>query len=38
MLLARRLFPLAIEICEYLKLPPAEGKNRVLGHWACYKA
>ncbi|XP_023326390.1 vacuolar protein sorting-associated protein 16 homolog [Eurytemora carolleeae] len=33
----RRLFPLALEICDYLKLSPSEGKNRVLGHWACYK-
>jgi len=36
-LIARRLFPLALEICEYLKLNPGEGRNRVLGHWACYK-
>nr|ALS04225.1 vacuolar protein sorting-associated protein 16-like protein [Acartia pacifica] len=36
-LIARRLFPMAIAICEYLKLPQVEGKSRVLGHWACYK-
>lgn len=36
-LIARRLFPLALEICNYLKLASGEGKSRVLGHWACYK-
>jgi len=36
-LISRRLYPLAIAICDYLKLSPVEGKSRVLGHWACYK-
>merc|ERR1712142_470658 len=36
-LIARRLFPLALEIAEFLKLSPVEGKSRVLAHWAIYK-
>ena len=35
-LLARRLFPLAQEICQWLALPPKQGVNRVLQHWARY--
>ena len=35
-LLARRLFPLAQEICQWLALPPKSGVNRVLQHWARY--
>ena len=33
-LLARRLFPLAQEISNWLELPPKQGVNRVLQHWA----
>jgi len=36
-LLQRRLFPLALEVATFLRLPPAEGRSRVLAHWACYK-
>ena len=36
-LIARRLFPLALEISDHLKLPAGEGRSRVLGHWAIYK-
>lgn len=36
-LLCRRLYPLAMKVCQLLKLPPATGENRVLAHWACYK-
>jgi len=36
-LISRRLFPLALEIAEFLKLSPAEGRSRVLAHWAIYK-
>ena len=36
-LIARRLFPLAMEISDFLKLSPAEGRSRVLAHWAMYK-
>ena len=32
-LIARRLFPLAIRVSEFLDLPA----SRVLAHWACYK-
>lgn len=33
----RRLYPLAIQICEYLRLPEVQGVSRILAHWACYK-
>ena len=36
-LVLRRDYCLAIRICQYLKLPDAEGASRVLAHWACYK-
>ena len=36
-LIARRLFPLALEISDHLGLAPGEGKSRVLAHWAMYK-
>ena len=36
-LIQRRLFPLALEVAQFLQLPPAEGKSRVLAHWAIYK-
>ncbi|XP_028919250.1 vacuolar protein sorting-associated protein 16 homolog isoform X1 [Ornithorhynchus anatinus] len=36
-LVLRRLYPLAIRICEYLRLPESQGASRVLAHWACYK-
>ena len=36
-LIARRLFPLALEISEFLNLPSTEGRSRVLGHWAMFK-
>uniref|UniRef100_A0A8C8ZY09 Vacuolar protein sorting-associated protein 16 homolog n=1 Tax=Prolemur simus TaxID=1328070 RepID=A0A8C8ZY09_PROSS len=31
------LYPLAIQICEYLRLPEVQGVSRILAHWACYK-
>ncbi|NXC41608.1 VPS16 protein, partial [Penelope pileata] len=37
-LVLRRLYPLAIRICEYLRLPEIQGVSRILAHWACYKA
>lgn len=36
-LVVRKYFYLAIRICQYLKLPDAEGASRILAHWACYK-
>ncbi|KAM4698131.1 vacuolar protein sorting-associated protein 16 homolog [Rhinophrynus dorsalis] len=36
-LVLRRLYPLAVKICEYLKLSDFEGVSRILAHWACYK-
>ncbi|XP_052805418.1 vacuolar protein sorting-associated protein 16 homolog [Mya arenaria] len=36
-LVMRKYFYLAIRICQYLKLPEAEGASRILAHWACYK-
>ncbi|XP_052253971.1 vacuolar protein sorting-associated protein 16 homolog [Dreissena polymorpha] len=36
-LVNRKYFYLAIRICQYLKLPEAEGASRILAHWACYK-
>ncbi|KXJ28267.1 vacuolar protein sorting-associated protein 16 homolog [Exaiptasia diaphana] len=36
-LVLRRHYCLAIRICDYLKIPKAEGASRILGHWACYK-
>eukprot|EP00058_Branchiostoma_floridae_P013283 XP_002598771.1 hypothetical protein BRAFLDRAFT_212848 [Branchiostoma floridae] len=36
-LVLRRQYPLAIRICQYLKMPDAEGVSRILAHWACYK-
>ncbi|KAM9305572.1 vacuolar protein sorting-associated protein 16 homolog [Gastrophryne carolinensis] len=36
-LVLRRLYPLAVKICEYLKQPDIQGVSRVLAHWACYK-
>uniref|UniRef100_A0A671K5J1 Vacuolar protein sorting-associated protein 16 homolog n=1 Tax=Sinocyclocheilus anshuiensis TaxID=1608454 RepID=A0A671K5J1_9TELE len=36
-LVYRKLYPLAIEICRYLKTPEYQGVSRVLKHWACYK-
>jgi len=36
-LVLRRHYCLAIRICQYLKLPEAEGSSRILAHWACYK-
>ncbi|NWU93069.1 VPS16 protein, partial [Upupa epops] len=36
-LVLRRLYPLAIRICEYLRLPETRGVSRILAHWACYK-
>ena len=35
-LIARRLFPLALEISEFLKLSSV-GRSRVLAHWTIYK-
>uniref|UniRef100_A0A8C1HY65 Vacuolar protein sorting-associated protein 16 homolog n=1 Tax=Cyprinus carpio carpio TaxID=630221 RepID=A0A8C1HY65_CYPCA len=36
-LVYRKLYPLAIEVCRYLKTPEYQGVSRVLKHWACYK-
>jgi hypothetical protein len=36
-LIQRRLFPLALKICEFLQLPTVDGRSRVLAHWAIYK-
>ncbi|XP_075772198.1 vacuolar protein sorting-associated protein 16 homolog [Pelodiscus sinensis] len=36
-LVLRRLYPLAIKICEYLRLSEFQGVSRILAHWACYK-
>lgn len=36
-LVLRKLFGLAIIICQYLKVPDAEGQCRIMAHWACYK-
>ncbi|XP_068100938.1 vacuolar protein sorting-associated protein 16 homolog isoform X2 [Hyperolius riggenbachi] len=36
-LVLRRLYPLAVKICEYLKQPDFQGVSRILAHWACYK-
>lgn len=36
-LVYRKFYPLAIEICRYLKIPEYQGVSRVLKHWACYK-
>lgn len=36
-LLLRRHWALAFEIAENLRLPDAQGKSRILAHWACYK-
>uniref|UniRef100_A0A8C9TA39 Vacuolar protein sorting-associated protein 16 homolog n=1 Tax=Scleropages formosus TaxID=113540 RepID=A0A8C9TA39_SCLFO len=37
MLVHRKLYPLAFEICRYLKTPEYQGVSRVLKHWACCK-
>ncbi|KPP61981.1 vacuolar protein sorting-associated protein 16-like [Scleropages formosus] len=36
-LVHRKLYPLAFEICRYLKTPEYQGVSRVLKHWACCK-
>ena len=36
-LLARRLYPLAAAVADWLCLPAKLGRSRVLAHWACYK-
>ncbi|NWQ72232.1 VPS16 protein, partial [Neopipo cinnamomea] len=36
-LVLRRLYPLAIRICEFLRLPEIQGVSRILAHWACSK-
>ncbi|XP_028998348.1 vacuolar protein sorting-associated protein 16 homolog [Betta splendens] len=36
-LVYRRFYPLAIEICHYLKIPDYQGVSRVLKHWASCK-
>ncbi|XP_076437329.1 vacuolar protein sorting-associated protein 16 homolog [Babylonia areolata] len=36
-LVLRKLFGLAILLCQYLKIPDTEGQSRILGHWARYK-
>ncbi|XP_068612430.1 vacuolar protein sorting-associated protein 16 homolog [Brachionichthys hirsutus] len=36
-LVYRQFYPLAIEICRYLKIPEYQGVSRVLKHWASCK-
>ncbi|KAJ4918911.1 hypothetical protein JOQ06_003370 [Pogonophryne albipinna] len=36
-LIDRQFYPLAIEICRYLKIPDYQGVSRVLKHWASCK-
>ncbi|KAM9700069.1 vacuolar protein sorting-associated protein 16 homolog isoform 2-T3 [Menidia menidia] len=36
-LVYRQFYPLAIEICRYLKIPDYQGVSRVLKHWAACK-
>ncbi|NWT78790.1 VPS16 protein, partial [Lanius ludovicianus] len=36
-LVLRRLYPLAIRVCEFLRLPDVQGVSRILAHWACCK-
>nr|XP_033800643.1 vacuolar protein sorting-associated protein 16 homolog isoform X1 [Geotrypetes seraphini] len=36
-LVLRRLYSLAIKICDYLRLSEFQGVSRILAHWACYK-
>lgn len=36
-LMLRRQYGLAIQICRHMNMPEAEGINRVMTHWACYK-
>ncbi|GFS12068.1 vacuolar protein sorting-associated protein 16-like protein [Elysia marginata] len=36
-LVMRKLFGMAVRICQYLKVPDAEGRSRILAHWACFK-
>ncbi|XP_070786464.1 vacuolar protein sorting-associated protein 16 homolog isoform X2 [Enoplosus armatus] len=36
-LVYRQFYPLAIEICRYLKIPDYQGGSRVLKHWASCK-
>ncbi|XP_013393973.1 vacuolar protein sorting-associated protein 16 homolog [Lingula anatina] len=36
-LVVRRHYPLAVRICQYLKIPEADGASRIMAHWACYK-
>uniref|UniRef100_A0A4W3IMZ5 Vacuolar protein sorting-associated protein 16 homolog n=1 Tax=Callorhinchus milii TaxID=7868 RepID=A0A4W3IMZ5_CALMI len=36
-LVLRRLYPLSIKICEYMKISEFKGASRILAHWACYK-
>ncbi|KAK7877787.1 hypothetical protein WMY93_031547 [Mugilogobius chulae] len=36
-LVHRKLYPLAIEVCRYLKIPDFQGVSRVLRHWASCK-
>lgn len=36
-LMSQRLYALAFQLCDALKLPKDLGECRVLAHWACYK-
>nr|CAG4638259.1 EOG090X01BU [Cyclestheria hislopi] len=36
-LILRRQYSLAIQICRHLNLPDADGTNRIITQWACYK-
>ncbi|XP_064405910.1 vacuolar protein sorting-associated protein 16 homolog isoform X2 [Halichondria panicea] len=36
-LINRGLYPLAMEICKYLKIPPANGEVKILKEWALRK-
>ncbi|CAL1533897.1 unnamed protein product [Lymnaea stagnalis] len=36
-LVLRKLFGLAVKICQYLKVPDNEGRSRIMAHWASFK-
>jgi len=36
-LINRGLYPVAMEICKYLKIPPANGEVKILREWALRK-
>ena len=36
-LINRELYPVALEICNYLRVPPVEGEVKILRQWAVRK-